>query len=221
MFDIKLKMDKYQSLRDVVYLTVRQAILTGELKPGERLMELHLSHELGVSRTPIRGAMRRLKDEGLVVVIPRKGAHVAQITEKHLSDVLEVRGVLEQRAVAWACEYITKDELSRLKKACIEFAIATKKKDMAAIAKADEAFHSIIYKATQNDTLVILLNNLSEQMYRYRFEYIKDIKEYEVLVKEHKDIYLALAKQDPQGAAEAIKIHIDNQAIGIFRILDE
>lgn len=214
-------MDKYQSLRDVVFSAMRQAILTGELKPGERLMEQQLSQELGVSRTPIRGALRKLKEEGLVIMIPRKGAHVAQITEKHLSNVLEVRGVLEKRAVQWACEYITKNELIQLEKAYREFEIVTRKDDTSAIARADEAFHSVIYKAARNETLVAVLNNLSEQMYRYRFEYIKDIKEYEILVREHGDIYRALARQDPQKAAEAIEIHIANQAIGIFRMLDE
>lgn len=221
MFEIKLSMDKSQPLRDVVFSTVRQAILTGELKPGERLMEEKLSKELGVSRTPIRGAMSRLSEEGLIKIIPRKGAHVAQITEKHLSNVLEIRAVLEKRAVEWACEYITREELVQLKKACLDFERVTKKGDMSLIAKADEVFHNIIYKATRNDTLVAILNELSEQMFRYRFEYIKDIKEYEILVKEHKDIFRALVWQDPQKAAEAIEIHIANQAIGIFRMLDE
>ena len=82
-------------LRDVVFYTLRQSILTGELKPGERLMEIHLADKLGVSRTPVREAIRRLELEGLVTMFPRRGAEVAQITEKSMSDVLEVRRTLD------------------------------------------------------------------------------------------------------------------------------
>ena len=84
--------DEYLPLRDVVFNTLRQAILTGEMKPGERLMEIHLANKLGVSRTPIREAIRKLELEGLVVMIPRRGAEVAQITWKNLKDVLEEEG---------------------------------------------------------------------------------------------------------------------------------
>lgn len=94
-----VKMDEYLPLRDVVFNTLREAILRGELKPGERLMEIQLANKLGVSRTPIREAIRKLELEGLVLMIPRKGAEVAQITEKSLRDVLEVRRALENLAV--------------------------------------------------------------------------------------------------------------------------
>ena len=96
MKDISLKMDEYLPLRDVVFNTLRNAILTGELSPGERLMEIKLADKLGVSRTPIREAIRKLELEGLVVMEPRKGAHVAQITEKDLAPIItKVQSVLE------------------------------------------------------------------------------------------------------------------------------
>ena len=88
--------NNYLPLRDVVFYTLRQAILKGELKPGERLMEMQLANQLGVSRTPIREAIRKLELEGLVLMIPRRGAVVAKITEKDLRDVLEVRTSLEK-----------------------------------------------------------------------------------------------------------------------------
>ena len=91
MIDLPMIMDEYLPLRDVVYKTLRKAILHGDLKPGERLMEIALSEKMGVSRTPIREAMRKLEQEGLVIMEPRKGAQVANITEKNLNDVLEVR----------------------------------------------------------------------------------------------------------------------------------
>ena len=109
--DLKLNMDAFLPLRDVVFNTLREAILKGDLKPGERLMELQLAAQLGVSRTPIREAIRKLELEGLVIMIPRKGAVVAEITEKSLRDVLEVRRALEALAVRFACEKILPEEI--------------------------------------------------------------------------------------------------------------
>ena len=117
----QVKMDEFLPLRDVVFNTLRQAILTGELKPGERLMEIHLANKLGVSRTPIREAIRKLELEGLVTMIPRRGAEVAQITEKSMNDVLEVRQAMDALCVQLACDRITEEELAALKKACESF----------------------------------------------------------------------------------------------------
>ena len=141
----------YLPLRDVVFNTLRTSILTGELKPGERLMEIHLADKLGVSRTPIREAIRKLELEGLVTMIPRRGAEVAQITEKNLRDVLEVRRALDALAVELACERITEDELAELKKACENFELETKRGNANQVAQADVELHDIILKASGND----------------------------------------------------------------------
>ena len=92
-FDID--MNEFLPLREVVFNTLRKAILTGQLKPGDRLMEVHLANKLGVSRTPIREAIHKLEQEGLVTMVPRRGAEVAKITERSLQDVLEVRRALD------------------------------------------------------------------------------------------------------------------------------
>lgn len=211
-----INMDEFLPLRDVVFNTLRKAILTGELKPGERLMEIHLANQLGVSRTPIREAIRKLELEGLVTMIPRRGAEVAQITEKSLRDVLEVRRALDALCVELACERISADETERLKKACDEFERATRTGDATTIAEADVALHDIIVQATRNQRLIQLINNLSEQMYRYRFEYIKDESRHDNLVEEHRMIYESILYKDKQKAAEASKMHIDNQEKSII-----
>ena len=121
--NFEVSMNEYLPLRDVVFNTLRQAILRGELKPGERLMEIQLANKLGVSRTPIREAIRKLELEGLVLMIPRKGAEVAEITEKSLRDVLEVRRALEELAVELVCEKITDEQIQELKDAAASFRI--------------------------------------------------------------------------------------------------
>lgn len=215
--NFEVTMDEFLPLRDVVFNTLRKAILTGELKPGERLMEIHLANRLGVSRTPIREAIRKLELEGLVIMIPRRGAEVAQITEKSLKDVLEVRRALDALCVELACDRISAEETEQLKDACEEFERATETEDTVVIAKADVELHDIIVHATGNQRLIQLINNLSEQMYRYRFEYIKDEERHDNLIREHRMIYESIAKRDKKRAAEAAKLHIDNQEKSIIR----
>lgn len=215
--NLQVKMDEFLPLRDVVFNTLRQAILTGELKPGERLMEIHLADRLGVSRTPIREAIRKLELEGLVTMIPRRGAEVAQITEKGMIDVLEIRRALDALCVELACDRITDEEMERLKGACDDFESAVKMGDVKKIAQADVALHDILVQATGNQRLIQMVNNLSEQMYRYRFEYIKDFHQHERLVEEHRIIYESILNKDKETATQAAKMHIDNQEKAIIQ----
>ncbi len=219
--DLDLQMEDYQylPLRDVVFRTLRQAILRGELKPGERLMEIRLANQLGVSRTPIREAIRMLELDGLVIMVPRKGAQVAQITEKDLNDVLEVRLGLEELAVKLACERITEEELRSLYQASRSFEklIETETDDLQKLAQADVDFHDVIYQATNNERLIQLLNNLREQMYRYRIEYLKDVKSRRSLVEEHDALYERVKKRDLAGAQKMIREHIERQQESIMQ----
>lgn len=214
--NLSMQMNEFLPLRDVVFNTLRQAILTGELKPGERLMEIHLANKLGVSRTPIREAIRKLELEGLVTMIPRRGAEVAQITEKSMNDVLEVRRALDALCVELACERITQEDTERLGLACEAFEAAVRTGDIKKIARADVELHDIIVQATGNQRLVQLINNLSEQMYRYRFEYIKDSTQHQRLIDEHRMIYESIVKKDKEAASQAAHVHIDNQKKAII-----
>ena len=206
-----VKMDEYLPLRDVVFNTLREAILRGELKPGERLMEIQLANKLGVSRTPIREAIRKLELEGLVLMIPRKGAEVAQITEKSLRDVLEVRRALENLAVQLACLRMSPQTLADLKAAARAFEEILGGEDVTAVAEADVAFHDVINMATDNQRLISLLNNLREQMYRYRVEYLKKKECHKQLLWEHQEIIRAIEAGEIDVATKITEQHIDNQ----------
>lgn len=221
MQDLKLKIDEYLPLRDVVFKTLREAILKGDLAPGERLMEIKLANQLGVSRTPIREAIRKLELEGLVVMVPRKGAEVAKITEKDLRDVLEVRASLEELAISLACERISDEKIKELKAALEEFRTVIGGKDVTKIAQMDVAFHDVIFEATNNARLVQMVNNLREQMYRYRLEYLKDFSTHERLDEEHMQIFEAVSERDSERAKELIRKHIYNQEVTVVRNIQE
>ncbi|MCI9136405.1 MAG: GntR family transcriptional regulator [Lachnospiraceae bacterium] len=218
---LELNVNAYLPLRDVVFHTLREAILKGELKPGERLMELQLASKLGVSRTPIREAIRMLELEGLAVTVPRKGAEVARMTEKDMEDVLQIRKALDELAVGLACDNMTEEDLKQLFGALKNFEKSTKTGDVKKIAQADVEFHDSIYQAADNPKLMTMLNNLREQMYRYRVEYLKNDSVYPRLVEEHKEIYEGLKRKDKETVVKIVSYHVVNQEMVVKNIIHE
>lgn len=221
--NMQLEVHKDVPLRDEVFNTLRKAILNGDLVPGQRLMEIALSEKLGVSRTPVREAIKRLEAEGLVVIVQRKGAEVAGISGSQLRDVLEVRLALEELAGELACVRITDKELEQLKSINNSFMKMIEDSDTLAseIAKADVEFHSVIYNATGNKRLIQMVNDFSQQMYRYRLEHIKELADKRVLGTEHSDIIEAIAAKDVVWTRDAIRSHINKQEQAIVQKLKE
>ena len=188
-------------LRDAVFQSLRKAILTGKIKPGERLTEVRLGKLLGTSRTPIREAIRMLEEDGLVTIIPGSGARVARMTAKDL----------EQLSAGLASERSTDEEKKRLGEACNAFIISTQTGDILRIAEADVYFHEQILKAAKNEKLGAILNGLADNIYRYRYEYIQDDDRYEHLITEHSDIYRAIYTGNREAAEKAARNHIARQ----------
>ena len=210
-----------QSLGGQIFNRIRDDILSGNYAPGEELKEATLGKQLGVSRTPVREAMRKLELEGLVVMIPRRGAQVANITEKDLNDVLEVRIALENLSIENACARMTEEQLDELWKAARNFEDTMAEGNLVRLAEADVAFHEVIYKSSDNRRLNQVLNNLREQIYRYRVEYLKDEETRNLLVKEHEEIYEAIKNRDLKKAQEITYQHIENQREAIIRSIRE
>ena len=219
--NLTLNMDAYLPLRDVVFNTLREAILKGELQPGERLMELQLASKLGVSRTPIREAIRMLEQEGLAVTMPRKGAEVARMTLKDMEDVLEVREALDELAARIACAKINDGQLENLKSIRDEFKKSLDSGDVKKIAEEDVRFHDAIYEATDNAKLIALTNNIREQMYRYRVEYLKDQNNYPILIAEHDAIVNALEQRDKEMVTAEMHTHVVNQAVAVKAVIQK
>ena len=217
--DFTVDINEFLPLRDVVYQTLRKAILKGELRPGERLREIQLAERLGVSRTPVREAIHRLEMEGLVVIAPRRGAQVANISEKDLNDVLEVRIALENLAIEKACARMTEEEICELHLAFKKMDSLVAEGDLCSLVKADQAFHEIIYRAADNERLIQVLNNMKEQIYRYRVEYMKDEETRAQLSAEHGEIVKAIRMRDAEKAKEASFRHLENQRRAIIRTI--
>jgi DNA-binding GntR family transcriptional regulator len=180
---------------------------------------VQLAEKMGVSRTPVREAIRKLELEGLVDMIPRKGAHVAELSIKDIMDVLEVRASLDGLAASLASERITDDELKELKHINDQFATYIEKENLNGSIKKDVEFHDIIYRSSRNDKLISILNNLREQVQRFRVIYIKDYSSPNNLIKEHSEILETLSNRDSESARNSAKSHILNQEASILSSL--
>lgn len=154
-------------------------------------------------------------------MIPRKGAEVAHITEKDMKDVLEVRSTLEELVVELAIKNVTDEKIEELKCANKVFESAIVSKDAVNIVEADVKFHDILYSMTNNARLIQIINNLREQMYRYRLEYVKDARTHSIIISEHNDIIQSrsVIRMYPV-AKTVIHQHISNQEKGISRLLN-
>ena len=219
--DFTMDANSYLPLREEVFNTLRDQILKGELSPGDRLMEIHLAEKLGVSRTPVREAIHMLEREGLAITIPRRGAQVAKMTEKDLSDVLEVREILDELAITKACANVDDEVIKKLDASVENFKAAIRTDDPKAIVEEDEHFHRIIYEAADNPRLLSIVDNLKEQMYRFRFEYIREEKNYDKLISEHERMIECLKTGDVSGVKEAMHTHLKNQMDAVRRIIRE
>lgn len=207
---LPVNLDSYKPLRELVLEAIREAIINGNLKPRERLMEIQLAEELGVSRTPIREALRKLELEGFIVMVPRKGAYVADISIKDIADVFEIRTALEGLAAGLAAERITEEELENMERCLVEKGEAIALGDIEKLVETDTKFHEAIYKASRNERLWTILNNLREQFQRLRTTSLSVPGRMQQSLKEHREIVEAIQSRDVQLARQMAQDHIDN-----------
>lgn len=217
---IPVTLDNYKPLREIVFEAIREAIINGILKPGERLMEIQLAEEMGVSRTPVREAIRKLELEGFVVMIPRKGAYVAGLSMKDIADVFEIRAALEGLAAGLAAERITEEELEELERLLVKIGECIQSDDLNAVIEQDTEFHDVLFKATRNERLVQIVSNLREQIQRYRTASLSSPGRMKLALEEHKQIVEALSERDVEKAQRLAREHIENAENSMLEVLD-
>lgn len=218
---LPIRLDSYQPLREVVCETLRNAIVSGILKPGERLMEIQLAEELGVSRTPVREAIRKLELEGFVIMVPRRGTYVADLSIKDINEVYEVRTSLDVLAAGLAAERITEEELEQMERLLVQIGEYIDNGDMDKIVEADSLFHDILYRASRNDRLVGIINNLREQLTRFRSMSMSYPGRLKNTLEEHSRLVEAIAQRDPELAQQRAVEHMENAEQTLLNDLNE
>jgi DNA-binding GntR family transcriptional regulator len=203
-----INMSEYKPLRDIVFETLKDAILKGKLEPKERLMEIQLAEQLGVSRTPVREAIRKLELEGLVIMEPRKGAYVSDISYEDIIDTLEVREALETYAVRLAIEKNGTEKVIELEKLNEEFKKAFEEDDIQRMVYLDTTIHNNILALSGNKKLISFMDALNEIMQRFRLIYFNESYNPEVIIVEHYEVFQAIKAGDKEGAVQAMENHL-------------
>lgn len=203
-------LESYRPLRELVLDAIRGAIMNGTLQPRERLMEIQLAEELGVSRTPIREALRKLELEGFIVMVPRKGAYVSDLSFKDIADVFEIRAALEGLAAGLAAERITDEELESMERLLVEKQEAITQEDISKLVEVDTKFHELMYQASRNVRLGNIISNLREQIQRFRLTSLSYPGRDKLSLEEHKKIVEAIQARDYQLARQLAQEHIEN-----------
>ena len=209
--------EKY-SLRGKIFNILRQQILDGKYLPGDSLIETRLAEELGVSRTPIREAIRQLELEGLVDSIPNKGVIVRGISEKDIEDIYTIRKVLEGLAAKWAVEKIDDEELNNLKDKFELMEFYTKKGDIEQVAKLNTMFHEVIFNATKSSVLKHILTDFQYYVQWARYASLKVPGRAQEALEEHKMILDAFMSRDNENAEKLVTGHIINSSRNLMKM---
>lgn len=204
---INFDLQNHMPLRELVYEELKKQILTGKIAPGTRMMEVDLAEEMGVSRTPIREAIRKLEKEGLVIIEPRRGAYASSLSVKDMVDTLEVRENLEGFAAALAAERMSDDQINELLHLADDYADAVNANDPIRVLNMDEVFHNYIYKCSENDTLIKLGELVQERAQRFRYLYYDKLGRYQNMPLEHREIATSIASRNAQKAKELSEGH--------------
>jgi len=211
--------DNAASLSTRVFEQLEESILSGRIKPGESLIELKLSEQLGVSRTPVREAIRMLEQKGLVQIIPNKGAVVLGISEKDLEDIYTIRMYIEGLASRLAAANITDEQILELSELVDLQEFYSLKQSTSHIKDLDSRFHEKIYEYSNNRTLQHTLSDLHHMVVRYRQLSFAAEGRAEKAIEEHRQILQALARHD-QDAAEKLTVqHISNAKDNLLQVV--
>jgi len=213
------EINDYELLSKKVYRILKARIIKGDLAQGGKLFEAKIAEQLGVSRTPIREALKGLAAEGLVKMTPNQGVVVINVSIEDLQEVLQVRRVLEGRAASMAAEKIHPEEIAKLEEIIkkMSMIISKPKPDVVPYSELNAEFHNLILNACGNKRLMKICNNLSSSDHRFRIRSLRNNPErLKYSLKEHQEIVDALKRKDSEQAEKLSKKHIENVLANIL-----
>ena len=215
--------DKY-SLRGRVFQSIREDILSGRYEQNTELKEAAIGAELGVSRTPVREALRQLELEGLVTIIPNRGAYVNMITAKDVQDIYVIRSMLEGLCARWATQSITAEQLDSMEETLCLSEYHTSKKNYEKLYELDSLFYEQLYEAGGSRILNHILSDFHDYVKMVRKATISTSSRSVTSTEEHRAIFEAIKEKDPDKAEALAKEHVKHtiesiQAYGLEKIL--
>ncbi len=206
-------MEEYQdqSLRGRVFRQLRNDILSGVYKERDELRETTIGEELGVSRTPVREALRQLELEGLVTIVPNKGAYVTGISRKDVHDIYMIRSMLEGMCARWATKYITAEQIEELEEVILlsEFHLKRQSGEKALqVSELDGKFHKVLYQASNSRILEHVLSDFHKYVQMARILSVESRERAEKSIEEHRAILEAIKRKDEDQAERLANDHV-------------
>lgn len=205
-----LKIEGYDLLSKKVYHILKKEIIKGSLKPGSKVLEGRIADQIGISRTPVREAIRELAAEGFVTLSPNQGVIVRSLSIENIREVLQIHSVLEGLAARLSCEVINEENLKELENYVNKMEKLTNKKDPLAYSEVDLKFHELIVNTCRNKRLIQMRKNISDQAQRYRISSLSIPRRLKESLKEHRKILEAFKAKDPKKADSMNQQHIQN-----------
>ena len=209
-YDVKREVTDKYSLRGRVFHKLREDILSGKYEENEELKEVAIGEELGVSRTPVREAFRQLELEGLIQIIPNKGAYVTGITEKDVQDIYMIRSLLEGLCAKWATEHITREQLEEMEENVYLAKFHAEKGHLDLLAELDNRFHEILYEACNSKMLEHQLKDFHRYVLRVRKKTLANANRGPKSNQEHEAILEAIKSGNAELAQQLANRHMIN-----------
>jgi DNA-binding GntR family transcriptional regulator len=210
-----------RSLYDELALLLREMIINGELKPGDKIAEQALCLRFGVSRTPLREALKVLTAEGLVHLSPNRGASVASITAQEVDELFPIMGALEALAGEIACARITARDLARLRKLHATMIKHFNRKEISPYLMLNQAIHEAIFEITGNASLIQLYKTILARTHAVRFVVQRSPVRWQEATDDHERMMQALENRDGPALAAIMKEHLRNKAVMVHETLAE
>lgn len=202
---LRKSIERHQTLRERILETIRDAIMSGALKPGEKVAEPELAERFGISRTPIREAFRQLESEGYLTVIPRKGAVVVSFSQKDVEEFYAIKSILEGYAARRACENMTDRDIEKLRGVNEKLRTLAREGDVKHFFKVHNDFHDLFIRAANNEKLNELINNLMQKFQRLRIASLSLPGRMQISVEEHDKIIDAFAGRNGDEAERLVR----------------
>ena len=206
-----------RSLTSTIFEKIREDILIGKYVTGEKIVEAKLAEEFGVSRTPVREALKQLELDGLVDNIPNRGVMVKGISKQDIDDIFTIRVAIEGIAVKWAIERMDDSDLEKLKEIFELMEFYTFKKDLDKISELNTKFHEVIYNATKSRYLEHVLKDFQFFMKTTRYKSLRSTGRMESALDEHREVLNAFKDKDIDRAVKAILKHVNNSRVNAKR----
>jgi len=210
------KIEGYELLSKKVYRIIKSGIIDGSLKSGSKLLEVKIAKQMGISRTPIREALRELAAKGFVKMVPNQGIIVSSDSIEDIQEVIQIRSVLEGLAARLAVVMINSEEISNLEKLLEQMKKFVEKNDPLRFGEVDAEFHNIIVDNCGNNRLIQMRKNITEQAHRYRIKSLNVSGRLKRSMEEHRKIIEAFKKRDSEKADKFLRKHIENSLKNIL-----